>query len=326
MKRVFASVLAVMIVAGALAWSAPNSKWLGGLRIEVRDKNPWTSLELNNRPENFQFAIVTDRTGGHRQGVFQSAVGKINLLQPEFVMSVGDLIEGGTEDRARLDAEWKEFNGFIEQLEMPFFYVPGNHDITNQAMIPVWQEQFDRTWFHFVYHDVLFVCLNSEDPPGHTVEIESANGNVRKVKAGNLGDEQLAWLSGVLQRNTDVRWTVIFVHKPMWQHGEHTNWTRVEEMLGDRKRTVFAGHHHRYRKHVNGEHTYYALATTGGASRLGGPADGQFDHIVWVTMTPDGPRLANLMLDGIWTADPVAEAQAQRDAAKSAENQKPAGQ
>ena len=27
---------------------------------------------------------------------------------------------------------------------------------------------------------------------------------------------------------------------------------------------------------------------------------GEFDHIVWVTMTKDGPRIANLMLDGIY--------------------------
>ena len=52
--------------------------------------HPWNHLNLNNDPDNFQFAIVTDRTGGHRPGVFEDAVHKLNLLQPEFVMSVGD--------------------------------------------------------------------------------------------------------------------------------------------------------------------------------------------------------------------------------------------
>ena len=65
-------------------------------RIIVEDLNPWSSLDLNNDPNNFQFAIVTDRTGGHRAGVFPDAIRKLNLLQPEFVISVGDLIEGGT--------------------------------------------------------------------------------------------------------------------------------------------------------------------------------------------------------------------------------------
>jgi hypothetical protein len=43
--------------------------------------------------------IVTDRTGGHREHVFRDAMPKVNLLRPAFVMSVGDLIEGYTEDR-----------------------------------------------------------------------------------------------------------------------------------------------------------------------------------------------------------------------------------
>ena len=60
---------------------------------------PWTSLEVNDAPEDFHFVVVTDRTGGHREGVFPSAMPRVNLLEPAFVTSVGDLIEGYTEDR-----------------------------------------------------------------------------------------------------------------------------------------------------------------------------------------------------------------------------------
>lgn len=42
----------------------------------------------------FTFAIVSDRTGWHRPGVFESAMARLNWLSPDFVMSVGDLIEG----------------------------------------------------------------------------------------------------------------------------------------------------------------------------------------------------------------------------------------
>jgi hypothetical protein len=295
MKRLLACLLTLLMVSLAVAVPATESL-RQQFTIDSQDVNPWTHLDLKNRPENFQFAIVTDRTGGHRPGVFPSACRKLNLLQPEFVMSVGDLIEGATEDRQQLDTEWAEFNGFVDGLEMPFFYTAGNHDITNMAMLPVWQNQFGRTYYHFVYHDVLFMVLNSEDPPGS--------------KPANIGKEQLAWAAKVLAENKQVRWTVIFLHKPMWQYGAKANWAEVEELLGDRPRTVFAGHHHRYAVHRQGQWNYYALATTGGASKLGGPAQGQFDHVVWVTVTPEGPRLANLLLDGILSDDPVAEAAA----------------
>src|SRR5206468_2697058 len=93
------------LAAGLSANRAPENVATGGnaptavssvpMKIRVEEKNPWTNLELNNKERDFQFVIVTDRTGGHRPGVFGEAVRKINLLQPEFVISVGDLIEGG---------------------------------------------------------------------------------------------------------------------------------------------------------------------------------------------------------------------------------------
>ena len=51
-------------------------------------------LEANNAAETFSFAIVSDRTGGHRAQIFSQAVEQLNMLQPTFVLSVGDLIEG----------------------------------------------------------------------------------------------------------------------------------------------------------------------------------------------------------------------------------------
>ena len=113
--------------------------------------NPWTNLAVNNDPDNFQFAIVSDRTGGHREGVFEDAIDKLNLLQPEFVVSVGDQIEGYIEDEEELHHQWEEFSGFVEKLDMPYFYVPGNHDMQNPVQAGVWAARFGRSYYHFVY-------------------------------------------------------------------------------------------------------------------------------------------------------------------------------
>ena len=76
-----------------------------------------------NDPKDFQFAIVSDRTGGPRAGVFPRAVEKLNLLRPEFVITVGDLIQGGAGNRnvEKLMGQWKEFNSFIQGFDMPSF-------------------------------------------------------------------------------------------------------------------------------------------------------------------------------------------------------------
>ena len=68
------------------------------------EAKPWTSRDFKNDPENFQFAVIGDRTGGANvQGTFYMAMSQLNLLQPEFVINVGDIIEGYTEDEAELD-------------------------------------------------------------------------------------------------------------------------------------------------------------------------------------------------------------------------------
>jgi hypothetical protein len=257
-------------------------------------QKPWNNIEWNNDPERFQFAIVSDRTGGHRPGIFSKGIKKLNLLQPEFVMSVGDLIEGYTKDEDILDAEWKEFKGFIDELEVPFFYLPGNHDITNKVMEDKWKDLFGVTYYHFVYKDVLFLCLNSED-------------SYRGAGKGIIDDEQYAYIQKTLEENLDVKWTLVFLHQPLWVQENTKRWKDVEQLLADRPHNVFAGHYHRYWKTQRNNGKYIALATTGGGSRLRGTGYGEFDHVVWVTMTEEGPLLANLLLDGIWDENVVTD-------------------
>ncbi|MEK7765591.1 MAG: metallophosphoesterase, partial [bacterium] len=251
---------------------------------------PWTHLNLANDPKAFQFAIVTDRTGGHREGIFESAVGKLNLLRPEFVMSVGDLVEGYTEDPAEITAQRDEFDGFVRRLAAPFFYVPGNHDVTNPVMLASWKERYGRDYHSFVYRGVLFVGLNSDDP-----------------YPAKIGAAQLAWLEKTLAGNRDARWTLVFLHRPLWDGDKNSGWDKVEQLLAGRKYTVFAGHQHNYWKTVRQDMRYITLATTGGGSQLRGLAFGEFDHVAWVTMSDQGPIVANLLLGGILDEDIVTE-------------------
>jgi predicted phosphodiesterase len=270
--------------------------------VETSSK-PWTHLQFHNDPANFQFAIVSDNTGGMREGVFESAVAKLNLMQPEFVMSVGDLIEGYTESQEQIDKEWDEFHGWLDELEMPFFYVPGNHDISNKVMQFDWEQRFGVRYYSFVYKGVLFIMMDTDDADEGT--------DWYKVT-----DAQESYVMEVLEQNQDVRWTFFFMHHPLWTQKDN-ELTMIEEQLKEENRdyTMFAGHTHHYMSEVRQGNNYYVLATTGGGSRLRGPRFGEFDHITWVTMTEDGPRMANLWLDGILDMDiNTPEIQAMADA------------
>src|SRR5437867_11605683 len=113
MKRMLISALVVALLVGAYAISGGQKPAAtADLQIDVENRNPWTNLRLNNAPETFHFVVISDRTGGHRARIFSQAVEQINLLQPTFVVSVGDLIEGYSKDQEVLAKQWKEFQGY----------------------------------------------------------------------------------------------------------------------------------------------------------------------------------------------------------------------
>jgi len=265
-------------------------------------KKPWTHLDFYNDPDNFQFAIVTDRTGGNRPGIFQDAVSKINLLYPEFVLSVGDLINGYTRDTAQIEFEWYMVNQLIDDFKMPFFYLPGNHDITNQVMAEEWEKRYGRRYYEFTYKNTLFIIMDSNDDDDHS-----------------LTREQTDFVLEAIKQHPDVRWTFILMHHPIWTYDTHDRFEELEAALEDQNYSVIAGHTHHYTYENRKGKNYYILGTTGGGSSLRGNHFGEFDHITWVTMTDAGPSLANLRLDGILPHD-IANRETQALAGALAEN------
>lgn len=237
-------------------------------------------------PEPLRFAIVSDRTGGHRPGVFERAVDKLNLLAPDFVICVGDLIEGYTTDTAEIDRQWAEFTGFSDTLEPPFRYVPGNHDLANQELNDAWRARFGDTYYSFVHANCLFLCLNTEDPSG-----------------GHLSPAQLKTMAGALDQHPDVRWTFVFMHQPLWTYTHDTGWDEMERLLASRPHTVFAGHMHQYLRELRNGVEYIMLGTTGGGGPMRGVNYGEVDHVTWVTVDDGAPHIAHLELDGIWDTE-----------------------
>lgn len=278
------------VLLGALAFSEKPSQEKG-LQIQVGDKNPWTNLKLNNDPDDFRFAVVSDRTGGHRPKIFSQAMQQLNLLQPEFVMSVGDLIEGYSDKQDKVEAEWTEFQSYVSRLQMPFFYIPGNHDVSNLMQDKVFRDKYRSPYFHFLYRNVLFLCLNSDDPAETTA----------KENPHRFSKHQLETMKRAIDENSSARWIFVFLHKPLWNDKDpnENGWLDVEKLLQGKNHTVFAGHVHHYQKFQRNGMRYFSLSTTGGASKLRGPVYGEFDHVAWVTMKKNGPVVANLMLDGI---------------------------
>ena len=267
------------------------------------ERNPWTHLDFQNDPDDFRFAIVPDRSGGDFRGAFTNALNCVNLMRPEFVMSVGDLVEGVT-STGRLIKQQIELTNMTSRVIAPFFYVVGNHDITrsrpayplnHEDSSRVWRSFYgDRTYYSFNYKRCLFMV------------IDTMSGRDSRKQQCSLVPEQLEWIKSTLKANAKARWVFIFMHQPMvWVSEE---WKSLEKNeLANLKYTVFAGDWHEYVYARRNGREYYALSVAGGCggndpenpSRLLGPEYGEFDHITWVTMQKNGPTVVNLKLDGI---------------------------
>ena len=286
---------------------------------------PWTSEEFNDDPDDFQFLIVGDRTGGANiEGTFGLSMKQINLLQPEFVINVGDQIEGYTADKVKLNAEWDEVDKMLGELDMPFFRTPGNHDIANAAAQEVWRERYGPSYYSFIYNDTLFLVIDSEDPPRDAPEgiaeklelyarLQKEDPEAAKalgvelasdesVVAGlavpiEIHDEQIAFLKSALEKNADVRWTVLFLHEPAWENPSKS-FEEVQALLKGRKHSFFAGHLHYYDYDLIEGVEYITMGPTGASFHKEGP--GNVDHVTWVTMTDEGPKIANIALKGLF--------------------------
>jgi len=292
----------------------------------ISDARPWTAKEFQNDPESFQFVIIGDRTGGANVlKTFEIAMQQINLLQPEFVINVGDLIEGYSDQPAELNTEWDQIDSTLNVLDAPFFRTAGNHDIANKTAQAVWLERYGATYYDFVYQNVLFLVLDSEDnsrpapPPGMKEKIELYNRlqveDPDKAKAmlaefmsdeavvAGLGkpvefsDAQVDWVRKTLEAHSDVRWTFMFMHEPCWENPSDS-FKEIQTLLASRKHTMFGGHLHYYDYDNIDGFEYITMGPAGASFHHEGP--GNVDHIMWVTVTDEGPQIANIALKGLF--------------------------
>ncbi|MCK4409447.1 MAG: metallophosphoesterase, partial [Candidatus Eisenbacteria sp.] len=149
----------------------------------------------------FRFAILSDRTGGHVPGIYPQVIEEINLLNPDFVVTVGDHIEGYGEDYERSEVEWDSLMVLIGALEAPFYMTPGNHDIWDDESEAMYKTRtgFDP-YYSFDYENTHFVILD----------------NSRIDVAADFPEEQRDWLVADLAQHNEAENIFVFAHRPLW--------------------------------------------------------------------------------------------------------------
>jgi len=207
---------------------------------------------------------------------------------------------------------------------MPFFRTPGNHDIANKIAQEVWRARYGASYYSFVYKNVLFLVLDTENPlrtwppgvkeklalynrlqtedPAAAKELLAEFMSDESVVTGlakpvEFGDEQANFIKKTLEEHADVRWTFLFLHEPAWEK-DSESFKAIQKMLNGRNHTFFAGHLHYYDYDQIDGYEHITMGPVGASLHQEGP--GNVDHMMWVTMTEDGPQMGNIALKGIF--------------------------
>lgn len=265
-------------------------------------RNSEVILPLPTEKDAFVFAVFGDRTGGPKEGVnvLADAVRDVNLIEPDLVMTVGDLINGYNGTEAWL-GQMREFKAIMKELLCPWFPVAGNHDVywrpLDDPQMPVGQHDehyemhFGPLWYSFQHKNCNFIVLYSDEGNPETGE-----KNFSKPESQKISEEQLKFLTESLERGKDCDHQFIFLHHPRWLgRGYGNDWKeRVHPLL---KKTgnvtaVFAGHIHYMRYDPEDGIEYVTLATVGGGQSSKVPEAGYLHQYHLVTVRPKQVAMA----------------------------------
>ena len=118
-------------------------------------------VAAETKSDAFRFAIIGDRTGETVPGVYEECWREAAAEQPDFVLTVGDTIQGGNENTA--GTEWRQ----VWQILAPYkalkiFFTPGNHDVWSPASAVAYEKYTKRSLhYSFDYEQAHFVVLDN---------------------------------------------------------------------------------------------------------------------------------------------------------------------
>jgi len=270
-------------------------------------------LKLPKEDDAFGFVVFGDRTGGPVEGikVLDQAVADTNLLDPDLVLTVGDLINGYNTTEPWM-AQAKEYRASMSKLRMPWYPVAGNHDVYWRGPgKPAGEHEsnyetvFGPLWYAVHHKDCWFVVLYSDEGNPKTGE-----KNFNKPDCQRMSDEQFTWLKDTLKTARSAKHVFVFLHHPRWLKKYGDDWNKVHDALAanGNVRAVFAGHiHYMGFSGVRDGIEYYTVASVGAHLGMEAPQAGFLHQYHVVTVRPEGIKVAAIPVGGVMDPQQITD-------------------
>ena len=191
-----------------------------------------------------------------------------------FGLTLGDLVGDDLSLFAR-------YNQIISQIGLPWWNLPGNHDLdfsaasSSDARAP-WRSAFGPTTYAFEYGAATFIMLDNIQWNG-----EAAG---ERLYCGQIGDANLAFVDALLKTTPHERLIVLCMHIPLISASDPldpgsstSDRNALLALVGDRPCVSFSGHMHTTEHHYlplpgAGQHHHHILTALSG-SWWSGPMD-----------------------------------------------------
>ncbi|MDR1923081.1 MAG: metallophosphoesterase [Planctomycetaceae bacterium] len=295
-RSIYAAPILKTVAVFGLALLLLSSSFVRADKPDVQNvessRQSAVTLKTPQNNDSFTFLIFADRTHGTPEGiaVLKEAVIDANRLAPDFVMNIGDMIQGYNTTEQWLE-EMKEYRSVMNGLKCPWYPTAGNHDIyagQHAKDLPKgqrekeYEEHFGPLWYAFEHKNYWFIVLFTDEGDPKTGE-----KNFSKPKCQTMSDTQFNWLQSILKKAKNADGIFVFQHQPRWLKENYgDDWDKVHTAFVEtgNVKAVFAGHIHRMTYNEKDGIKYITLATTGGNLGRIDPAAGFVHEIHHVSL------------------------------------------